>query len=191
MRASLVFVALLAAATASPQSFPPDTPGGGGGYDGGAVSNPFLAPTGCSPLGYAYDGDSDTGMCQNGADSPSFRAGGTEFLRYIGGTLLELIHPVAGSSATIITNGISGGGGSTAGRIEMRQHAATSLTKRIFIAPHLAVETTEYNQAVFQIYAPNFTSATQSTGLSFDTPQGIALDLIERIDVPALLLKIA
>ena len=167
----LLVAFLLSSTLAFGQIYPPDS--GGTAYEGGSVTNPLLAPTGCSPMGYAFDGDPDTGMCQNGPDFLSFRAGGTEFLRYIGGSVLELMHPVAGASATIITNGVSGGGGSSAGRVEMRQHSVTSFSNRLYFAPELAVETSGYISSLYSLGAPTYTAAFESSGVNFLVTGGV------------------
>lgn len=62
-----LLILLLAAAPAWAQeggsAFPPDATGGGTAYDGGSVTNPFLAPSGCVAPGYAFTGATTTGLC--------------------------------------------------------------------------------------------------------------------------------
>lgn len=66
-----LLILLLAAVPAWAQeggsAFPPDASGGGGStYDGGSVTNPFLAPTGCAPTpGYAFTDDAGSGWCRD------------------------------------------------------------------------------------------------------------------------------
>jgi hypothetical protein len=63
-------------------AFPPDASGGGATYDGGSVTNPFLAPDGCSLPGYSFTNDTDTGVCRDpnilfaGDDTLYFATGG-------------------------------------------------------------------------------------------------------------------
>ena len=66
-RLALVVFSLLAT-TAAAQTFPPDSGGGGAAYDGGAVTNPFLAPVGCGATpGYAFVGRTAEGLCSPSA----------------------------------------------------------------------------------------------------------------------------
>jgi len=45
-------------------AYPPDPDGGGSSYDGGSVTNPFLAPDGCTNPGYAFTNSPTLGICR-------------------------------------------------------------------------------------------------------------------------------
>ncbi len=64
----LTLALCLAAAAASAQGVSTIPPGSSGGatYDGGAVTNPFLAPSGCANPGYSFTGVTTTGVCYAG-----------------------------------------------------------------------------------------------------------------------------
>lgn len=68
MRITAFLAVLFSAALASAQVYPPDASGGGGAaYDGGTVTNPFLAPTGCASPGYSFTDETDMGVCRGSA----------------------------------------------------------------------------------------------------------------------------
>jgi hypothetical protein len=61
MKKTLFLVMLLCSSLAFGQQFPAG--GGGAGYDGGAVTNPFLAPDGsASATGFGFTGNTDMGL---------------------------------------------------------------------------------------------------------------------------------
>ena len=74
----------LVATMAAGQAFPPEPSGGGGGgatYDGGSVTNPFLAPSGTKTLpGFAFTADPDTGIFQEAATEINISIDDTEMV---------------------------------------------------------------------------------------------------------------
>ncbi len=95
-RLALMFSLL--ATTAAAQTFPPDSGGGGAAYDGGAVTNPFLAPVGCGATpGYAFVGRTAEGLCSPSAGKLSLVVpGGTEVFQ-ISDTNLDVTTSAAAS----------------------------------------------------------------------------------------------
>jgi hypothetical protein len=59
----LLTLALLVATPAWAQTAYPPEPSGAAPYDGGSVTNPFLAPLGCATPGHSFTGQIDDGFC--------------------------------------------------------------------------------------------------------------------------------
>lgn len=62
MRRLALILFLLAAPALGQEAYPPDS-AGGSPYDGGSVTNPFLAPLGCATPGHSFTGETTDGFC--------------------------------------------------------------------------------------------------------------------------------
>jgi hypothetical protein len=97
-----LFALLMLGSLAGAQSFPPDSggAGGGGSYDGGSVTNPFLAPDGSAAApGFAFTNDTDSGLHLTGGEV-YFSFAGTNRIRFRAAqiNLLEDLFPETGGT---------------------------------------------------------------------------------------------
>ena len=182
-RLALVVFSLLAT-TAAAQTFPPDSGGGGAAYDGGAVTNPFLAPVGCGATpGYAFVGRTAEGLCSPSAGKLSLVVpGGTEVFQ-ISDTNLDVTTSAAASwfmeganSTEFLRFGFHQGFGA-GGNSEIRLENGTLDFVRIISFDGSSTSTTDFNptETIFSdpIKGPLGSVTISALGPSADPDNGL------------------
>ena len=87
----------------------------GGGYDGGAVANPFLAPDGTAALpSYGFTGESGLGMYRQGNNTLRFTVLSTQRMAITNNNLFAYV-PIAAASGSASAPGYAFSGAGTSG----------------------------------------------------------------------------